>query len=462
MKPIVRKLVTFLGIILSVSMFSNSNGLGQAVSMRIASFDIDATPPIGSHMAYDPVRRLDEMTLRCRGIVLLSSHEPIVLCTVDWIGIANEGHEVFRQELASAAGTSPSRVAVHALHQHDAPGCDFTAERLIKEWNVSGYSRFDGDFHRDVIKRAVDAIREAIPNAVPVSHYGYGEAVVEQVASNRRVEVNDGRVGRMRGSSSKIPELVALPEGVIDSMVSALVFWNESKPVAVLSSYACHPQSYYRTGIPSPDFPGIARFMRGQDLNSTLHLHFNGAGGNVAAGKYNDGSQPNRMILAQRLYAGMKQAFENAVPIPLSDDSIAWDFRSVRLPLAGHLNQQELITRLQATPARGYISLADQLAWCQRVEAGHAIDITCLKVGTVRMLHMPGELFVEYQLAAKRMRPDLHVMMAAYGDYGPGYIGTAVAYEEGGYETLPTSSNVAPESEQILLDAMENLLRRAD
>ena len=35
-------------------------------------------------------------------------------------------------------------------------------------------------------------------------------------------------------------------------------------PLAVLSYYACHPQSYYRTGVPSPDFPGIARSIRGQ------------------------------------------------------------------------------------------------------------------------------------------------------------------------------------------------------
>ena len=44
---------------------------------------------------------------------------------------------------------------------------------------------------------------------------------------------------------------------------------------------------------------------------------------------------------------------------------------------------------------------------------------------------MPGELFVEYQLAAKAERKDLFVAMAAYGDYGPYYIGTAVAYTEG-------------------------------
>ena len=70
---------------------------------------------------------------------------------------------------------------------------------------------------------------------------------------------------------------------------------------------------------------------------------------------------------------------------------------------------------------------------------------------------MPGELFVEYQLAAKKMRPDLHVAMTAYGDYGPGYIGTRVAYSEGGYETSPRASNVAPEVEPVLLEAMQRL-----
>ncbi len=74
------------------------------------------------------------------------------------------------------------------------------------------------------------------------------------------------------------------------------------------------------------------------------------------------------------------------------------------------------------------------------------------------MLHLPGELFVEYQLAARQMRPDLDVFMAAYGDYGPGYIGTVGAYAQGGYEVLPTSSFVGPESETPLLDAIGELL----
>jgi len=56
------------------------------------------------------------------------------------------------------------------------------------------------------------------------------------------------------------------------------------------------------------------------------------------------------------------------------------------------------------------------------------------------------------------MRPDLNVFMAAYGDYGPGYIGTTMAYPEGGYETNPAASGVAPEVEPILMGAMKKLL----
>src|SRR5258706_304013 len=101
-------------------------------SLRVATFDVDATPPIGSMMAYDPVTNRWDLGLRARGIVLLGAGEPILLCAVDWIGIANEGHDAFREALARAAGTSARRVAVHALHQHDAPDSGFSAQRLPK------------------------------------------------------------------------------------------------------------------------------------------------------------------------------------------------------------------------------------------------------------------------------------------------------------------------------------------
>jgi len=428
--------------------------------VKVATFDVDATPPLGSLMAYNPVQRLDEMTLRCRGIVILGEGKPIVVCAVDWIGIANEGQDHFRDKLAEAAGTTRDRVAVHTLHQHDAPGCDLTAEWLIRDLGLKDFGRLESGFHREVVARAAKAISTAIRSAQPVTHYGWGTSAVKEVASNRRILGPDGKVRAVRYTATRDPALRAEPEGVIDPNVDVLSFWNGEKPVAMLSYYACHPQSYYRTGVPSPDFPGIARFIRGQAVPESLHVHFNGAGGNIGAGKYNDGNKENRVLLAQRLADGMKRAFEATKKFPLAGTDIGWETVPVKLPLAAHLNREDLIKALKTEPARGYISKADQLAWVVRSESGHAIDIACLRVGEVRVLHMPGELFVEYQLAAKAMRPDLHVAMAAYGDYGPAYIGTTKAYAEGGYETSPRASNVAPEVEPILMNVMKKLLAK--
>lgn len=427
-------------------------------SVRVATFDVDATPSVGMPMAYDPVKRVDELTLRCRGIVLLGGNKPIVLCAVDWIGIANEGQDVFRDALAAAAGTTRDHVAVHTLHQHDAPGCDFTAERIIRELGIAEYGRFEGGFHREVIQRTAEAIKSAIAAAQPVTDVGFGKAEVKEVASNRRIMGPDGKVRAVRYTATRDEALRAEPEGVIDPEVSELSFWNKEKPVAVLSFYACHPQSYYRTGIPSPDFPGIARFIRGQAVPEALHVHFNGAGGNIGAGKYNDGSKENRLKLATRLADGMQQAYQASKKQPLTAKDIGWQVEPISLPPAAHLDQAKLIESLKAEPAKGYISKADQLAWLQRCLSGHKIDIACLSVANNRVLFMPGELFVEYQLSAKKMRPDLNVAMAAYGEYGPGYIGTEVAYAEGGYETGQNASSVAPTSEQILTRAMQKLL----
>jgi hypothetical protein len=109
-------------------------------------------------------------------------------------------------------------------------------------------------------------------------------------------------------------------------------------------------------------------------------------------------------------------------------------------------------------PALTRFRAAGQLVWLNRCQAGDRIDIGCLTIREGRVLHMPGELFVEYQLAAQEMRPDLFVCMAAYGDFAPGYIGTEIAYSEGGYETSRGVSLVAPQVEAALMTALRTLL----
>jgi hypothetical protein len=98
------------------------------------------------------------------------------------------------------------------------------------------------------------------------------------------------------------------------------------------------------------------------------------------------------------------------------------------------------------------------LAWLDHVQAVPDIDLGCLRLNGVRVLHLPGEPFVEYQLFAQQAVPERFVAFAGYGNLGTGYIPTAAAYEEGGYESGPWAF-VAPESEAILQQAMQELLR---
>jgi hypothetical protein len=429
-------------------------------TLRLATFASDITPPLGTPLCdalVQPARTIVD-PLSARGIVLIGTGRPIVLCALDWVGIGNGGYDAFRRALAAAANTAEDRVCVHCLHAHDAPGCDFEADEILSRCGLGG-KLFDPAFARRAIERVAAAVKRASNDAQPTTHIAVGKAKVEMVASNRRVMGPDGKVKYVRYSATRDPAIRAEPEGVIDPYLQVLAFWNGDRPVAALTYYATHPQSYYGKGGVSCDFPGLARGLRDRDEPGVFHVHFNGAGGNVTAGKYNDGSPANRMVLAERLAKGMRDAFAVAKKTPVRGSDVDWRVTAVRLPLSRLYSSKDLEVRVanRGLPEPERLRSARNLAWARRCEANHKIDIACLHIGPAFVLHMPGELFVEYQLAAQKMRPDKTVLMAAYGDYGPGYIGTAIAYSQGGYETGPVS-RVAPEVEAVLLEAMHHLL----
>jgi hypothetical protein len=276
---------------------------------------------------------------------------------VDWVGIGNSGHDVWRRELAAAARTSIERVAVHTVHQHDTPGCDFSSEELLAVRGFGG-TAFDSPFAREVIARTAHTVREALRDPHPVTH-----------------------------------------------------------------------------------------------------IHFNGAGGNVAAGKYNDGLPGRRLELAGRLAEGMAAAWESTQKHAVSGSDVDWRIIPVALPPRKALDEAALQAKLDDPQAerRERLRAARNLVWLRRCRSGQLIELNALRIGPAMVLHMPGELFVEYQLAAQRMRADRLVCMAAYGDYGPGYIGTEIAYSQGGYET-GEASRVAPSVEAVLMAAMDKLL----
>ena len=440
----------FSGILLAISSF------GQAV--RIAVFQADVTPPIGSPVAYAPTRSIAD-SLSARGIIIFSGEKPVIICAVDWIGISNEGQDVWKAAIAKAGSTTPDRVSIHALHQHDGVKCDFTVEKILKEYGLDR-NLFDHAFQNRAIENVAAAVKKAAANPKPVTHMGFGEAMVEKVGSNRRILGKDGKVATVRWSSARDSVSINAPEGLIDPWLKSVSFWNKNEPLAVLNYYATHPQSHYGKGDVTCEFVGIARNER-QKKSNIPHVYFTGAAGNVAAGKYNNGADTTRYILAKRMELAMEKAWKDTKKRPIRATDILWRNEQVALPIGKDLTEDRLRKMLSdpkiSVPEKN--GVAESLAWVIRTREGFTANVSALKLGDVWLLNLPGETFVEYQLAAQQMRKNDKVCTAAYEEYGAGYIGTRIAYAQGGYETTGLSSGVSPEAEALLLAAIKHVLR---
>ncbi|QGQ22028.1 hypothetical protein F1728_04675 [Gimesia benthica] len=74
------------------------------------------------------------------------------------------------------------------------------------------------------------------------------------------------------------------------------------------------------------------------------------------------------------------------------------------------------------------------LAWNAR-DASRPVKASCLSIGPVRMIQLPGETLVEYQLFVQNKTPDHFVVVAAYSECGMWYIRfDQISKGRGGYE----------------------------
>lgn len=424
---------------------------------HLATFSSDATPPLGHPLCggwIEPVRGFDD-PLKCLGVVLMGEGKPVVMAALDWTGLRNEAYRSWRAALADAAHTVPENVAIHCVHPHNAPFADTEAQKLLAA--NDGPPLLDLGFFEKAVKASADALKKSLALAKEFTHVGFGKAEVKEVASNRRVIGEDGKVKFTRTSATKSKEARDAPEGLIDPFLRTLSFWNGEKALAALHFYATHPMSYYGDGRVSADFCGLARQKRQDEQAEVFQIYFTGCAGNVTAGKYNDGEKINRAILRDRMHAGLVAAWKATERFPAT----GWNWKIEPVTFAPRREPsfgEEISTRDMKDPKQTKArrnNAALQLAWLKRLKT--PIEITSLDFGKLKTLHLPGEPFIEFQLAAQKLAGDVPVCVAGYGDDGCGYIPTADAFGQAGYE--PTVALSSPESEALLLKTMAKLLK---
>jgi len=459
---IVRTLLLFATLAWTASAAQSA----QPPRFRVATFRSDVTLPLGDRLYSFPLKTV-EHPLLAKGIVLDDGGKRYVLCAVDWCTLRNATHRMFQTKIAAAAGAEPSCVAVHCVHQHTAPSYDGSAQELLEKQKDPPEFR-----NLKSVEEITDRLAEAVGKSEfqPFDTVGLGRAKVDRVAAIRRVITPEGKL-LTRWSACRDPELRAMPEGPIDPFLKTITLARGDKPIVRMHYYTTHPQTFYRDGRASYDFPGMAR-ERLQEEEGVFQIYFTGCAGDVTAGKYNEGTPECRAALAERLYAGMKASIASTRPVPM--DRLEWRTAPVQFTARTDGNRDPEKNRAtledpgkisEELPedkrekereriAEARIGAAGRLACYERLQ--EPIELSSVRIGPARVVHLPGEPLIAFQHYAQGLLPDEFVAVAGYGLGTPGYVCTEKAFDEGGYE--PSASAVVPESEPLVNAAIRQLL----
>jgi neutral ceramidase len=381
-------------------------------NLRAAVAKVDITPPEGTKVV-GHVREVEGVRDRLHAVALLldDGKTKATLVTLDLLNCPPEMAAQLREAVADASGTPAGNIMVMVSHNHSGPG-----------WAQNpGWAR-------KVVKDLGDECGKAAKAMRPVS-VGYGEG---RIGFNiQRRKVIDGRaVVRLN------------PDGPCDHRVKVLRFDDGKSldPLAVLMHAVCHPCVFtwgdkwttpHANGFPrmSADFPGEAKaFVEKVYGAGTAALFLQGCAGDI---------RPNLP----------------GHPYRCGDEAdIRWCGRDLGCAVVKAADRAAVREELARRPAVYPIRCASKVVAVPSAKKGETVrcELQALKVGPYLFLTLPGEPFVEYGFRLEKAIADRAVpVVVGYANGDIGYICTAKAFQEGGYE--PNNSRSGPEAEEVLI-----------
>lgn len=412
-------------------------------SLKIVSFKVDVTPPIGDPLAYVPNEKV-ETPIFVSGIVLDDGNTRAIWVSCDYLYLCGEIHVQWTDAIAKSAEVHKDNVFLHSVHLHDSM------------WMAPGYNPREGENWRKNInpeycEKSLKDVSAAIAKAVSghwhtVKKLLTSETRVGGLAANRRVIDENGRVlTRFSGVNSQ--KLQDMPVGKIDPMLRTICFENtDGRRVVALHFYATHPMAAYRRNMVSTDVPGWAlRRVAENDNSVDLNIYVSGCGGDITFGKYNlTGDLASIEHLGTLLGDGILRNLKRLEEQPLGAlvvKRVAFDvpFRSPIEPEAPDVLKGERRYLLETIDLWGQSTVA-------RLSIGPRVHLLSFE---------PGEIFVDYQLYAQSLVPEHFLATGAFGNGVYLYIPTRAAFEEkGGYETGLDACVVTPEIDEKLREAL--------
>ncbi len=388
---------------------------------------LDITPPLGTlipGLFHERRAEVINDPLYVRSFVLEGDTTGLAVVVCDLIGVKRAYLDRAKEKISDAIGLSPSQVLICCTHTHTGA--------LTRE---DAYTEF-------VVERISDVVRLGWENR-QVAEVGWGRGSEDRVVFNRRFRMKDGSVRTNPGTGN--PE-VAEPLGPVDPEVGALCLRQpDGDTIGLLGNYTLH---YVGGGdhqrAVSADYFGmfaqLIQRMRGESFVAALS---NGACGDINNNDVMGGTRSKNdryqhtervaaLVAAQALWAWNEMTFVDDVPLgagmeeitlerlaPPSDEEMA-RIRELKHKEKPTMAERMLIRRSSQQPD----GASEQTSsWVQ-----------AMRIGDLALVGVPCEFFVELGLAIKERSPFGQTMVLELANDSVGYIPTAKAFEEGGYE----------------------------
>lgn len=461
--------------------------------LRAGAAMVNITPKAGTHLAgsglgeHRPAQSVLD-PLYAKAAVFESEGRKACVVSLDVTIVTEEYTAFVREQAAERFGFDPEAVMVHAIQTHSAPSCgnlmldpDFPLE-LPPELEYlrgaeSGYSEL-------AATRGVEAIGMALKRLQPVE-IGVGSGVRDRLAFNRRGVTRDRTITMPwpagRREQPLGPTHLRYMEGPTDPEVGVLCARNEHmEMVAMLLHFTCHPVNVFATDyyVVSADWPGAwAAGMQAAYGASCVPLVLNGCCGNINPW---DPFDPDFVIDHQRMGAALTELACKVVRRMSFTESRALDWRVQRVPLqyreipGERLAEVEKILsespqprwreddRSRVDPQWFLAASTKSIEYCRRRSPDFLYEVQVLRIGDTALVALPGEPFVEGQLALKIASPADSTFVAHCTSHYVGYLPTREACSRGGHEANPECTywaKLAPGSLETVVEKAVALVR---
>ena len=348
---------------------------------------------------------------------------------MDFCGLMNSAYDDLAGALANSINVSHERVIIHCVHQHDTPLLNFEIEAYL---NCETYPR---QWWRELLHKCARSAAECLDRMDTISSLGNSETRLHGFASNRRIVGRDGKVTAMRSSRCEDASLRDEPVGVIDPMLRTVAFKDSAGRIAgSMSFYATHPQVSNGRDMYSADAPGEALHILAKRGRGGMHAFFTGAGGNVAAGKYSSATDLEGNLL--RFGAILAEGIDLNLGAMRWEEpqKLHWHVTDFPFPFQ-RMDREELLSQISDESLGRFQRLTKTvLLTCPEYGRNSSYHLSLLRTGRVRILFLPGEPFVEYQLYAQSLIPDEFLAVAGNCSDNFLYLPLAKHFAEGGYE----------------------------